>query len=409
MITGTMKLKEILKQYPESFEVFRSNGFEYEEPEDFLEEVGPDTMLKTLLYVRGVNQELFLYHLDHAVLKAEAERQYLLEDFSPGEKLDFYGNTICPLKFTFRDALEDLERKHKEHYGISRKCYLEFGKMTNDTCEESWADPDPKRFPGLLFSKEFNEYLGLDFQKKMDGMFAGGYIQNMNPALKAAGLWDPEDIYTVYGVMAEMFMIDKKRLGSLPVPRTLEDLLDPVYENNIIIFGKDRETISNAMFLYLYKLYGEEGIRKFAGNVKHALHGSVMSKTAGSSRQEGGAIYLVSWFFAQTCVREEVEIIWPDDGAITLPMYMLVRKDEAENVKDITDYITGKDFAQACVKAYTPPMNGEVDAKLPPGAAFQWLGWDFIREHDIPALAEHCLDVFFQEWHRLHPGGVLCP
>ncbi|HBC99914.1 MAG TPA: hypothetical protein DC053_12055, partial [Lachnoclostridium sp.] len=252
MITGTMKLKEILKQYPESFEVFRSNGFDYELPEDFLEEAGPDTMLKTLLLVRGLNQELFLYYLDNAVLKAEAERRYLLEDFSPGEKLDFYGNTICPLKFTFRDALEDMERAYKKHHGVSRKCYLEFGKMTNDTCEESWSDPVPERFPGIMFSKEFNEYLGLDFQKKMAGMFTGGFYDNANPALKAAGLCDPEDIYNVYGVMAETFMIDKKRLGNLPVPRTLEDLLDPVYEDNIIIFGKDRETISNAMFLYLY-------------------------------------------------------------------------------------------------------------------------------------------------------------
>jgi len=90
-------------------------------------------------------------------------------------------------------------------------------------------------------------------------------------------------------------------------------------------------------------------------------------------------------------------------------MYMLVRKDDAERVKDITDYIAGKDFAEACAKAYTPPMNGEVDANLPPGAAFQWLGWDFIRSHDIPTLAEHCLEVFWQEWQRLHPGGVLCP
>ncbi|WP_333645454.1 ABC transporter substrate-binding protein [Lacrimispora sp.] len=409
MITGTMKLKEILEHYPESFEVFRSNGFDYEQPEDFLKVAGPDTMLRTLLYVRGINQELFLYYLDNAVLKAEAERQHLLEDFVPGEKLDFYGNTICPLKFTFRDALEEIEREHKKQHGFSRKCYLEFGKMTDDTCGEAWDHGDPEKFPGVFFSKEFNEYLSLDFQKKMEGRFTGDFYEKVNPVLKEAGLYDPENIYNVYGVMAETFLIDKKRLGDLPVPRTLEALLDPMYENNIIIFGKDRETISNALFLYIYKAYGEEGIRKFAGNVKHALHGSVMSKTAASSRSEGGAIYLVSWFFAQTCVREGVEIVWPDDGAITLPMYMLVRKDDAERVKDITDYITGKDFAEACTKAYTPPMNGEVNANLPPGAAFQWLGWDFIRSHDIPTLAEHCLEVFWQEWQRLHPGGVLCP
>lgn len=409
MITGTTKVKDILENYPESFAVFLANGFDYENPAGFLKAIGEDTLLQTLTSVRGINLELFLFHLDNTVLAAEAERRYLLEDFVPGEKLDFYGNTICPLKFTFRDALEDLERTYQKDHDQARRCYLEFGKMTNDTCDEAWTDPNPETFPGLMFSKEFNEYLGLDFQKKMEGLFTGDFYDKVNPVLEEAGLRDPKRVYTVYGVMADVFLIDKDRLGDLPVPRTLADLLDPMYKDNLIIFGKDRTTLSNALFLYINQHYGEEGLKKFAHNVKHALHGSVMSKTAGSKRPEGAAIYLVSWFFAQTCVRSNVEIIWPDDGAPTLPMYMLVRKDSLEKVQDIVNYVIGDEFAGACVKAFTPPMNGNVDARLPEGAKLQWLGWDYIRQNDILKLAEQSIDCFMQEWDSLRPEGVLFP
>ena len=409
MITGTTKIKEILETWPESFDVFLANGFSYPSPRAMLEAVGEDTMLQTVTAVRGINLELFLFHLDNTVLAAEAQRRYLLEDFTPGERLDFYGNTICPLKFTFRDALEDLERRYKQAHGAPRRCYLEFGKMTEDTCDECWTDPNPETFPSLMFSKEFNQYLGLDFQKRMEGMFTGDFYGTVNPVLEEAGLRDPQRMYTVYGVMADVFLVDKHRLGDLPVPKTLEDLLNPIYKDNIIIFGKDRQSLSNAVFLYVQKQFGEEGLKKLAHNVKHALHGSVMSKTAGSRRPEGGAIYMVSWFFAQTCVREGVEIIWPEDGAITLPMYLLVRKDRADRVRDIVDYVTGETFANACVRAFTPPMHPGVGPGVPEGGKLQWLGWDYIRQHDIPSMAEAAMDCFQEEWLRLHPGGVMFP
>lgn len=89
---------------------------------------------------------------------------------------------------------------------------------------------------------------------------------------------------------------------------------------------------------------------------------------------------------------------------MTLPMYVLARRDRLEDVRDIVDYIVGDEFAAACSKAYTPAANAAGGDILPPGASLAWLGWDYIRSHDIEAIARSCKDVFFEEWERTHRG-----
>lgn len=410
-ITGTTPVSRILREYPESFDVFLGNGFSYPDADSMTREIGEDTMLQTVLGVREMNLELFMYYLENTILKAEQERTYVLEDFNPWDHLDFYGNTICPLKFTFKDALEDIERRHTAETGKTRKCYVEAGKNSNDSCDELWSDPDPEHFPAILFTKEFNQYLGKNFRERMmgKGFFTTDFYRDIpiNPQFVQAGLMDPQGEYGVYAVMTDVLMVDHKKLGDLPVPMTRKELLDPKYRDKIVLFGKDRSEISNATFLYVYKEFGMDGIKKLAANVKHALHGSQMSKMAGSSNSEGGAIYLVSWFFAKTCVRPDVTIEWPTDGCMTLPMYLLVKKDRLSHVKDIVEYIIGDDFAAACAKAYTPSANGTLGDTLPQGASLAWLGWDYVRSHDLDTIAEECKTVFFEEWEKTHPEGRL--
>lgn len=332
MIAETTPVSRILRDYPETFEIFLSNGFKYPDAAAMIAEIGEETMLRTILQIRGINSELFRFYLDNAILKAEQEKQYVLEDFNPWDHLDFYGNTICPLKFTFKDGLEEVERNHAANTGHLRKCYVEAGKNSNDSCDELWSDPDPEHFPSILLSKEFNQYLGRDFRENMveKGYFTADFYgdRKLNPHFIQAGLMDPEKQYGVYGAMADVLLVDKKKLGDLPVPMTREALLDPMYKDQIVLFGKDRTELSNATFLYIYKEFGMEGIRKLANNVRHGAHGSQMSKMAGSAHPERGGIYIVSWFFARTCVRPGVEVHFPEDGCMTLPnsvkMYFLL-------------------------------------------------------------------------------------
>lgn len=404
-VKETSLVKDILETYPEAFEVFIGNGFKYSSVDELINAVGDATMLKTILNVRGINPDLFIFHLEEKILKEEDEKEFLLKDYSPSEELDFYGNTICPLKFTFKDALEDIvKRNHKN--GEELKCYIESGREANSVCEEVFNNTGIEKFPNILFSKEFNEYLHKGFQDDMTGKgyFKDYKYENPTKEIVDAGILDPKGEYTVYSVMADVLLIDEKRLGDLPVPKTMEDLLNPIYKDNIIIFGKKKKEFSNAVFLYINKEYGEEGLKKFSHNIKSALHGAQMSKVAGTSSSEAAAIYIVSWFFAKTCTKENVKIHWPIDGAMTLPMYMMVKNNEKKGVQDIVDYVTGEEFGKICVKANTPTTNGNVDNGLPEGATFKWLGWDYIRQNDIASVARNNEKVFMKYWSEYHPN-----
>lgn len=405
-ITDKSLVKDILIKYPESFDVFLANGFKFDSIESLIDSVGENTMLKTILKLREINPELFIYYLEEKILKEENERKYILNDFSPLEKLDFYGNTICPLKFTFKDKLEEIIKGKYKESGEMLKCYIEEGKGKNGVCDEVFLSRDIEAFPNMLFSKEFNEYLSEDFIDKMIGKdyFTTYKYESVNKEIEDAKIYDPNGEHIVYAVMADVLLIDTDRLGNLPIPKTLDDLLNPIYKDNIVIFGKKKKEFSNATFLYVNKEYGEEGLKKLAHNVKSSLHGAQMSKVAGSKSEDGGAIYLVSWFFAKTCSKKNVKIVWPEDGAMTLPMYVLVNKNEKDKVEPILNYITGEEFGEKCVQANTPVVNGKVDNKLPSGAGFKWLGWDYIKENDIDKVAKESEKVFMNYWNEYHKG-----
>lgn len=92
---------------------------------------------------------------------------------------------------------------------------------------------------------------------------------------------------------------------------------------------------------------------------------------------------------------------------MVLPMYMLAKKSADNRVGEITDYITGVEHAKHCVAANTPVVNGEVDNKLPDGAKFKWLGWDYIRENDIAKLEVENEKTFMKYWNEYHKNTNL--
>lgn len=406
-ITEKSLVKDILDTYPETLDVFIVNGFKFNSSKDLIDAIGKRIMLKTVLTIKDINIDLFIRDLNERIAKAEEERKYLLEDFNYGDKLDLYGNTICPLRFTLKDKLEEILKEESKENKKDLKCFIGLKELENENYEDKLVREDIGKFPEIILSKEFNNYFSKDFMDKHSDKdnFQGDFYENVSKEALEAGIIDPLNEFIVYGLMAEVFLVDLDRLGDLPVPKTTRDLLNPIYKDNIIVFSKGRDELSNANCLYINKEFGEEGLKKFSHNVKLSLHGAQMSKIAGSKSEDGAAIYMVSWFFAKTCTKKNIKIIWPEDGAMILPMFMLVKRDINENMYKIAEYITSKEFGENCVRSNTPVINGEVDNKLPSGAKFKWIGWDYIRENDIKEITKENEKKFMKYWREYHPNG----
>jgi len=400
-IIGNMKIKYILNEFPETFEVFIANGFNAGSREELIEQLGESLMLNTALAVKRINQALFIRMLEEKIIK-NVGVQEKREEIASG-KVNFLGYTYCPLKLNFKDCFEEIRKKYQaETKDDDFTYFVPSGCDTGDPYENLWEAEKVEELPEVIASVGFGDYFKEKFVKNfLDTEYFGAInIPNTSEEFKAAGLVDPEGKYTIYSIFPLVMLIDKRKLGNLPVPKVWSDLLDSCYCNNIII-GASHGDIHEDLLLYLYKEHGREGLKKLAGNIKHGWHATQMAKVAGTNNTEGAAIYVIPWMFAKSCPRtDSTEIIWPFDGALTTPIYMIVKTETASKYKAFIDFLTEGEYCKKSADNYFPVANASIDSKLPEGAGFKWLGWDFIRSNSIEVLKEHVKDIFIEYWQE---------
>ena len=107
-----------------------------------------------------------------------------------------------------------------------------------------------------------------------------------------------------------------------------------------------------------------------------------------------GALYVMPAFFAERIRHQErIKLIWPDDGALASPVILQVKPEKKEELKPVLDYLVGRRLAQILAGAGFPVPHADVDADVQ-GKPLKWLGWDFLRQNDLPALNVEIDKVF---------------
>ncbi len=394
-IYAEMNMGEIVEKYPAALEVFKINGFEADTTKALIDQVGSNTMLQTALRLKGFNIPLFIGMLEERITESTLFTE--APEDTTAKKLNFLGYTYCPLKLTFRECFEEVLARYRNATNDTEfRYFVPSGCGGDDAYENIWMAENIDDFPDILVSIGFGDFFRQEFVDRLvkKGYFKAVPYKRLNPCFASAGIEDPDGWYTVYSVFPLVMLIDFKKLGNLPVPRKWSDLLSPVYRNNIIT-GASCGEIHEDILLYLYKEHGEEALKKFAYNVKDGWHASQMAKAAGASGSEGAAIYVIPWLFARSCPRTDAtSIVWPLDGALSTPAYMLVKESKARDFKMFTDFITGSFYGKKSADNYFPVLNPDVNNRLPENATFKWLGWDFIKSHSMENLKEYVVKIF---------------
>ncbi len=401
-INPDMKMGELLETYPETAAVFKANGFPANTKEELLELLSPQLMLKTALKVKEMNETLFISLLEEKIAEIKCIGSFQESDKARG-KADFLGYTYCPIKDIFKEAFERVLKAYlTESQDGDFQYFVPSGCGEDDPYEEIWKADTIEDFPDVTVAAGFGDFFRPEFVDKFvkKGYFKSVNYQQVHSTFSAVNYEDPQGWYTPYSVLPIVMLIDWKKLGNLPVPKQWSDLLNPIYHNNIII-GASQEDIYEDILLHTYKEYGDEGIIKLAANVKDGLHGAQMAKLAGTANSQGAAIYVIPWLFAKACPRvKETMIVWPADGAIITPMYLLVKAKQEKQLQPFIDFVMGAEYGQKSADNCFPVLNPHVDNKLPDNASFKWLGWDYIRDHSMEELKEHVIAVFKKVWRK---------
>jgi ABC-type Fe3+ transport system substrate-binding protein len=265
-----------------------------------------------------------------------------------------------------------------------------------------WKIKNIDEFPDILISFGFENYFNIEFfhnlveKRYFKSVWEG---TNINSNFSNLGCVDNDGGYTIYSVSPYILLVDKKKLGGFKVPKRWSDLFKDEYRNNIIVEGGPK-SVSAAVLHYIYKDYGEKGLKMLAHNVKDIWDAAKMAKIAGMSGNKGAAVYIIPWFFAKCCGRhdEDIIIIWPEDGAFIYPLYMMIKRSKWTEFHEIVKLITGKNFGNQCAKGCCPSLNPYVNNRLPENSSFRWIGWEYIRKNDFQKIRELANSIFMETW-----------
>jgi hypothetical protein len=199
------------------------------------------------------------------------------EGFPEPGKLDLLLYAPCPVKLVIKDRIESIVEGYRGK-NVEVLVQIPMGCTSVDPFDPVYLLKDAEQLPAILASLGFGDFWKREFVDRFvrSGVFEAVLPPRVNPMFEKAGLIDPRGAYTIYGLTPYIFLVDTRRLGALPVPRTWEDLLDSKYRGEIIMCG-DGDDMADAVVLNIYKDQGVEGLKRLAGNVKNIMHSSLMA------------------------------------------------------------------------------------------------------------------------------------
>ena len=391
MITKEMTIQEILKSYPQVISIFDAKGLRGFDNEMILNKVGVHP-LAFILEKKNMNVELFVALLNEAIEEQQQDIT-LYNNFEKSAKINVVGLLPCPVRVPLMEQLNKYENIDDVNFNLRAASegldwVSESVKLASD--EEELADMYISAGFDLFFdqslmkkfkdAKTFADITSIEYNKD----FNNDYLS----------LQDPSGDYSMISVVPAVFLVNKKILGDRPMPTKWADLFKPIYANSLSLPVGDFD-LFNAILIHIYVEFGIEGVRSLKRNMVQALHPAQMVKGV---KNNPPAISVMPYFFTKMAIPGGVmEAVWPEDGAIISPIFMLTKRSKADVLKPIADVLASEEIGRILShQGLFPSVNALVDNNLGT-KTFKWVGWEFINKTDIGALLQELMTAFNEE------------
>ncbi|HQO72775.1 MAG TPA: ABC transporter substrate-binding protein [Sedimentibacter sp.] len=379
-------LFNITEKHKEALDLLISLGFDSLKDDNLRKVFGSSISLENALKSKKINADEFVTRLMERIEENKSAQKKFKDT------IRITGVLPCPVKVPLMETFE--KWLSEQNFDFNLNYDLKAASMGID-----WIKDEMKNsvnVPDLFISAGFD----LFFDKNLLGKYKSENlfeditgIQKYNDDFSEYNLEDPSCQYSMLGIVPAVFLVNKDEMKGRKIPQSWEELMSGEFENNVSLPISDFD-LFNALLLNIYRLYGEEGIRKLARIFQKNMHPSEMIKS--HMKRERPAITIMPYFFTWM-VREgsPMELVWPKDGAIISPIFMLTKKETKDKTKTIADFFASKEAGEILShKGKMPSVNPEVDNQIPKENKYIWLGWDFIKENDISNLIKKCENIF---------------
>ena len=387
-------LYDITEKYSEAIDLLYSLGFGNLKDENMRKAFGKSISLEDALKLKKINIETFVEKL---VDKIENKNDGLNNVTDKKDTIKVAGVLPCPVRVPLTEAFENWLSDKKFNFNLDYE--LKAASMGIDWLKDTLINQSKEELPDIFISAGFD----LFFDKKLFGKYKSEdifeditgfnkYNEDFNN--EYIKLEDPNKQYSIIGVVPAVFLVNVEELKGRKMPTSWEDILKEEFENNVSLPVGDFD-LFNSILLNIYKTYGEEGVKKLGKSLQRSMHPSEMVKSH-IKKYDKPVVTIMPYFFTKM-VKEggPMAPIWPKDGAIISPIFMLSKKDKKEKIKPIVDFLASKEIGEILShNGKFPSVNPKVNNMITKENKYMWLGWDYIKENDISALIKKCEYIF---------------
>jgi len=394
-IKSNMNIKDIVKTHPKTLNVFISNGFPQFKDEKNLNTIGKILKLESALKSKGYDVETYIKLLEDAIVEETVD--ITLKEQSIKGNIKVMGLLPCPVRLPMLESFDLKVKKIEKKWNIKTGYKLEAASVGASWIEEHFNENTTVNdLPEIFISAGFEAF----FDKKSIGKFKDNKVfsditgTKINKDFSSINLQDPKKDYSIISVVPAVFMINLNEIGDRELPEKWSDLLKPEFEGRVSLPVGDFD-LFNSLLLNFYKEFGETGIEKLGKAMHSSMHPSQMVKNGNSKIKNNPIITILPYFFTRMAKATSLKIVWPKDGAMISPIFMLIKNPISEPVKEIANFFFSKETGEILShRGLFPSLHPDVENQLPENAKFKWIGWEYIYTNDIGELIKKTNNIF---------------
>jgi hypothetical protein len=263
-------LFNITEKHKEALDLLISLGFDSLKDDNLRKMFGSSISLENALKSKKINPEAFLAKLMERIEENKrAQNKYK-------DTIKVTGVLPCPVKVPLLETFENWLAEQDFDFNLDYE--LKAASMGIDWIKDEMKNSE--KIPDLFISAGFDLFFDRNLlgKYKSDNLFEDiSGIEKYNDDFSEYDLKDPSGQYSMLGVVPAVFLVNRDELKGRKIPESWEEFLSGEFENNVSLPISDFD-LFNALLLNIYKLYGEEGIRKLAGIFQKNMHPSEMVK-----------------------------------------------------------------------------------------------------------------------------------
>ncbi len=393
---------ELTQAYPETIAILVSNGFENMQNAAMRESLGKTITLEQALTMKKMDINSFEERLVEAInqSKSETDSALLEKNKKQNARVSIQGVLPCPIRIPLLEGFEKWLLEQEDAVKADLDYQLQAASMGVDWMKDQVKASDSEDILADLF---ISAGFDLFFDKELIGKFKEqGIFKDLTGIRQyhtdfeneRIQLRDPKGQYSMLAVVAAVFLVNTDELGDRAVPVSWEDLLKPEFENSVSLPIGDFD-LFNAILLNIYKKYGEDGIRKLGRSLLQSMHPAEMVKSH-IKKANKPAVTIMPYFFTKMTKKGgPMKAVWPKDGAIISPIFMLSKDASSEKIKPFVDFFASKEIGEILShQGLFPSVHPEVDNLMEKENQYMWLGWDYIESHDIGPMIKELEEIF---------------